>query len=466
MRKCRWSSLFLAVLVMVLLAAPAAAESADVVIVGAGGAGLAAAIEAADQGVSVVVLEKMPMVGGNTLYATGGMNAAGTSSQEALGIEDSPAVHYEDTIQGGNDLNVPELVEIMTSQAPAAVEWLKGLGADLDDVGRLGGSSVNRTHRPTGGQAVGPHLVQVMFEAAQDRGVEFRLESQAVEILRNEDGAAYGVVVDNRDGTYTITAKAIVVTTGGFGANPTMFVEYDPELEGFGTTNAPSATGDGIAMLTEVGAQLIHMDQIQTHPTVHPGRSTMITEAVRGNGAIMVSRDGTRFVDEMGTRDVVSTAILEQEGQSAYLLFDDSIRASLAAIENYRRQGIVTEADTLEALASELGIDASTLTAAVEQYNASAAEGVDEAFGRSDLPRSLTEAPFFAVEVGPAVHHTMGGVVINGDTEVQGSEGSIPGLFAAGELTGGVHGGNRLGGNALADIVVFGRIAGQHAAQF
>lgn len=464
--KCRWSFLAAALLLTVLLSFPVAADSADVIIVGAGGAGLASAIEAADQGVSVVVLEKMPMAGGNTLYATGGMNAAGTSSQETLGIEDSPAVHYKDTMQGGHDLNVPELVEIMTEQAPVAVEWLKGLGADLADVGRLGGSSVNRTHRPTGGQPVGPHLVQVMFEAAQTRGVDVRLENEVIEILLDDNGAAHGVVVENREGTYTITAKAIVVTTGGFGANPTMFVEYDPELEGFGTTNAPSATGDGITMLTALGADLIHMDQIQTHPTVHPGRSTMITEAVRGNGAIMVNRDGARFVNEMGTRDVVSGAILDQDGQSAYLFFDDAVRGSLAAVENYRRQGIVTEADTLEELANALGVDAAALTGAVDEYNAAVAAGSDDAFGRSDLPRSLDEAPFYAIEIGPAVHHTMGGVVINERTEVQSANGSIPGLFAAGEVTGGIHGGNRLGGNALADIIVFGRIAGQQAAQY
>lgn len=453
-------------LVLVLGTGLALAESADVVIVGAGGAGLAAAIEAADNGATVIVLEKMPMVGGNTLYATGGLNAAGTGPQDVLGIEDSTEKHYEDTMRGGYELNDPALVEIMTAQAPHAVAWLSELGADLTDVGRLGGSSVNRTHRPTGGQAVGPHLVQVMFAAAQERELDIRLENKVIEILVDSDGSTAGVVVENSDGQYTIATKAVVVTTGGFGANPTMFSEFDPSLEGFGTTNAPSATGDGITMLRALGAQLIHMDQIQTHPTVHPGRNTMITEAVRGNGAIMVNSNGVRFVDEMGTRDVVSEAILAQDGQTALLFFDDSVRESLAAIESYRRQGIVTEADTLEGLAEILGMDPQALVDAIAEFNASVEAGVDAAFGRADLPRALTEAPFYAIEIGPAVHHTMGGVVINGNAEVQGEQGSIPGLFAAGELTGGIHGGNRLGGNALADIIVFGRIAGQQAAQY
>lgn len=438
----------------------------DVLVVGAGGAGLAAAIEASDAGKDVIVIEKMPMAGGNTLRATGGLNAAGTSSQEALDIEDDASIHYEDTMTGGHELNDPELLEILTSQAAPAVEWLIELGADLSDVGRLGGSSNNRTHRPTGGAPVGGHLVQVLQEASQERGVEILLNTTAVELLI-EDDAVNGVLVEAENGeTYSIFADAVILATGGFGANATMIADLDEGLEGFGTTNHPGATGEGITMAQEIGAALVDMVEIQTHPTVVPEIGYMITEAVRGNGAILINRSGERFVDEMGTRDVVSAATLEQEGQTGFLFFDEDVRESLSAIEGYIERDLVIEAESLEELAEKMEMDIDVLQATVDSYNEAVASGSDEAFGRSDMPTGLESPSFYLIEVGPAVHHTMGGLHISANAEVLNEDGeAIPGLFAAGEITGGIHGGNRLGGNALTDLIVFGRIAGQSAAQ-
>lgn len=454
------------IFVLLSLGGVQAAETVDVVIIGAGGAGLAAAVEAHDLGSTVVVLEKMPMVGGNTLRATGGMNAAGTSPQQALGIDDSADLHYEDSFSGGREMNVPELLQTMVDEAPSAVEWLIELGADLSDVGRLGGSSVNRTHRPTGGAAVGAHLVGVLRDALDERGVDIRLQTTATELLTNEDGAVVGVLAVTEDGeTHTFHATAVIVAAGGYGASSEMFVRFDSALEGFGTTNHPGATGDGIAMVEAIGGQLIHMDQVQTHPTVEPGRSTMITEAVRGNGGVLINRDGQRFVDELGTRDVVSEAILDQTGQTAFLVFDRGVRESLAAIENYINMGIVVQGDTLADLATALDINPDALSDTLAAYNEAVETDEDAEFGRSSLPRVLDQPAFYAVEIGPAVHHTMGGVLIDENARVMGEHGPIPGLFAAGEVTGGIHGANRLGGNALADIIVFGRIAGQQAAQ-
>ncbi|AKL96817.1 fumarate reductase flavoprotein subunit [Clostridium aceticum] len=439
-------------------------KSTDIVVIGSGGAGLSAAIEANDAGKEVIVVEKMPMVGGNTLRATGGLNAAGTSSQAAIGIEDSVASHYEDTMKGGYEKNDPELVEALTSQAAEAVEWLIELGADLSDVGRMAGASQNRSHRPTGGAPVGAHLVQVLKEAAEEKGIEILTETTALEIL-TEDGEIKGIIAkDKNNNEFTIEATAVIVATGGFGSNTTMITEYDAALDGFGTTNHPGATGDGISMAVAVGADLVDMVEIQTHPTVVPDNGYMITEAVRGNGAILINRDGQRFVNELGTRDVVSEATLEQEEQTAFLFFDEGIRESLSAIEGYIRQGFTTEADSIEELAEALGIDAENLTATVEAYNGYVAAGDDQDFGRDDMPRSLENSKFYAIEVGPAVHHTMGGLRINALGQVLDNEGTpISGLYAAGEVTGGVHGGNRLGGNALADLIVFGRLAGKSA---
>jgi fumarate reductase flavoprotein subunit len=275
------------------------------------------------------------------------------------------------------------------------------------------------------------------------------------------------VDVETEGGTYHIAAKAVIVASGGFGASQEKIVQYKPELKGFGTTNHPGATGDALDLVKPLNAALIDIEQIQTHPTVVPVKNTMITEAVRGNGAILVNRDAERFISELQTRDVVSEAELNQEGQTAFLLFDQGVRESLKAIEKYAKSGLLTEADSLKGLAEAMDLDPQALEATVKAYNGYVAEGADKEYNRPDLPRKLETAPYYIVEVGPAVHHTMGGLKIDAETRVINQSGEwITGLFAAGEVTGGVHGANRLGGNAMADITTFGRIAGSQAAAF
>lgn len=438
----------------------------EIVIIGAGGAGLTAAIEAAMNGAEVIVVEKMPIVGGNTKYATGGLNAAETSSQEALGIEDTVEIFIEDTMVGGGNINNPELVKVLAENSAATVEWLKGIGADLSDVGRMGGASVNRTHRPAGGAPVGSHIMDVLHAKAQELGVEIMLNSEVVGLL-GEGTSATGVVVETAEGTFNIASKAVIIATGGFGANNDLVASFDPALKGYGTTNHPGATGDVTEFAQAFDIQYVDMEQIQTHPTVMPSNNYMITEAVRGNGAILINREAQRFVNELETRAVVSDAQLAQTGASSFLMFDQSVRESLSAIEGYYNKGFLIEGATLAELAEKLEMDAETLAQTFEAYNASVASGTDEAFARQDMPRSLEVGPFYAVEVAPAVHHTMGGVMITVNGEVVGADGEvIPGLYAAGEVTGGVHGNNRLGGNAMADITIFGRIAAQNAVEY
>ncbi|MCR5605265.1 MAG: flavocytochrome c [Treponema sp.] len=443
-------------------------KECDIVVIGAGGAGLTAATEAASKGLKVIVLEKMGVVGGNTNSATGGLNASETSVQKKLGIEDSNEQYYQDTMKGGYNLNDPELVRTQVTKSAETVDWLISLGADLSDVGKMAGSTNKRTHRPTGGAPVGTHLVKVLNKAAIDAGAEIDLNSKVTEII-SENGRAAGVKVTSEAGDYTIKANAVIIATGGFGANPDMVVKYKPELAGFGTTNHKGATGDAFALVEKFNAELVQMDQIQTHPTVVPGKGTMITEAVRGNGAILVNREGKRFGTEMATRDVMSKDILAQTGKTAYLFFDQGVRESLKAIEGYVKQGLLTEGATIAELAGKLNIPAAELEATVAKYNEYQAAGEDKEFGRkgSEMPRPLATGPYYAVEVGPAIHHTMGGLKINTNAEVLDKNGNlIPGLFAAGEVTGGVHGGNRLGGNAVADITIFGKIAGDSASAF
>ena len=270
-------------------------------------------------------------------------------------------------------------------------------------------------------------------------------------------------------GEYTVKAKAVIITTGGFGANSELVELYQPSLKGFGTTNHKGATGDAFKMVEKFNAALIQMDEIQIHPTVVKGTGIMITEAVRGNGAILVNKTGKRFINEMETRDIVSAAILRGPGKIAYLVFDQSVRDSLKAIEGYAKQGLLTEGETLRDLATKLQMPADTLEATIAEYNGFVHNKKDAEFSRNpaSMDRALSTAPFYAIEIEPAVHHTMGGLKINTRAEVQNTSGaSIPALFAAGEVTGGVHGAERLGGNAVADICIFGKIAADSALAY
>ena len=441
----------------------------DIVVVGAGGAGLSAAVAAAEVGdLKIVVLEKQGIIGGNTNYSTGGINAAETDVQKELGIEDSKQLFYDDIMRGGKNENIPSLVWNFVEHAPATISWLTTMGADLSDVGLMGGSSVKRTHRPKGGTAIGPHLMKVLKEATSHQNIEIRTSNKVVGLL-SANGAVTGVMVQNADGTaYSLKAKAVIIATGGFGANLEMVAGLQPSLAGFATLNHPGATGDAFEWVKPLGGATIQMENIQIHPTAESVNHILITEAVRGNGAILVNHEGKRFCNEMDTRDVVSAAILNQESGEAFLIFDQGVRQSLASIESYANQHLLVEGNTIPELANLIGIPSESLSESLARYNTQQKAGVDEDFGRSatEMTAALETAPFYAVRVKPAIHHTMGGLSVDTETRVLKADGSpIPGLYAAGEVTGGLHGANRLGGNGVADIVVNGRLAGQAAAR-
>ena len=443
----------------------------DIVIVGAGGAGLSAAVAAAetDGSLKIIVLEKQGIMGGNTNYSTGGINAAETDVQRSLGIEDSKDLFYDDTMRGGKQENIPALVRNLVEHAPVTISWLIGLGTDLSDVGLMGGSSVKRTHRPQGGAAIGPHLMKVLQTASNKDNIEIRTSNKVTGLLTSVDGSVTGVKVQNADGnSYTLTSKAVIIATGGFGANLDMVTRLQPSLSGFATLNHPGATGDAFGWVTAIGGDTIQMVNIQIHPTAEATNHILITEAVRGNGAILVNHGGQRFCNEMDTRDVVSAAILEQDGGEAFLIFDQAVRKSLASIETYANQHLLVEGVSVEELASLVGIPPEKLSESVSRYNDQQKKGIDDDFGRSatEMTRSLETPPYYAVCVTPAIHHTMGGLSVNTETQVLRADGSpIPGLYAAGEVTGGLHGANRLGGNGVADIVVNGRLAGMTASK-
>ena len=504
---------------MTKVAAAAAGDvtkEADVVIVGAGGAGMTAAMTASDAGKSVIILESQAMVGGNSVRSTGGMNAAKTVYQdenefgEGAGVEkmlksaadnyadnefitslaatvaqqwadyqanpvgyfDSVELMELDTMVGGKGINNPELVKTLVEGTAPAIDWLDENGMSLHNVAAFGGASVKRIHRPVNEEgkvvSVGAYLVPLMEKACQDRGVEFILNTTADTILTDANGQAVGVSGTDKDGnTVTVNAKAVVLATGGFGANLDMVASYKPDLKGFMTTNAPGIQGQGIAMATAVGAATVDMDQIQIHPTVEANTAALITEGLRGDGAILVNANGERFTDEVSTRDKVSAAEIAQPGSFSWLIVDQAMADASNVIQGYITKGYTKQGATYEELAKEIEVDPATFAATMEKWNGCVEAKTDADFGRTSFANPLNTAPYYAIKVSAGVHHTMGGVVINSSTEVLKEDGSvIPGLFAAGEVTGGVHGANRLGGTAVADFVVFGRIAGASAAAF
>ena len=436
----------------------------DIVIIGAGGAGMTAAINATQAGKDVIVLEKMPYAGGNTTKATGGMNAAETHYQEEQGIEDSVEQFVEDTMKGGHDINDRDLVTAMAENSAKGIDWLDSIGAPLPKVSFSGGATNKRIHAPEDGSGVGAYLVTAFLKKIDELGIKVMYETKATSLM-TLDGAVTGVQAVSDSANYTIRAKAVILATGGFGNNEDLVVHYKPDLKGTVTTSAPGVTGDGILMAEAVGADLVDIDQIQLHPTVEQSTSMLITEGVRGDGAILVNQEGKRFINELLTRDVVSAGELAQPGSYAYIIFDQHLRDGLKAIEKYVSTGITVQGDTIEELAEQLDIDPATLADTLSKWNQYVADGKDPDFDRTTgMDADLSQAPYYAIKIAPGIHHTMGGVKIDTSARVIDVNGDpIPGLYAAGEVTGGVHGGNRIGGNAVADIVVFGNIASESA---
>jgi fumarate reductase flavoprotein subunit len=502
--------------------ASAAAEDitkdVDVVVVGAGGAGMIAAITAADAGKSVVILESTAMVGGNSVRSTGGMNAGKTVFQdenefgEEAGVEaklaaaeafsgtnadqikelaaavkeqweayqakpegyyDSVELFELDTMIGGSGLNDLELVKTLAENSADAIDWLDEHGATLHNVSSFGGASVKRIHRPVNDEgktvSVGAYVIPILEKNVTDRGIEILFSTTANEILV-DGGKVTGVSAKGEAGnSVTVNAKSVVIATGGFGASNDKVKALNPALDGYITTNAPGILGQGIDMAEAIGAATVDMEQIQLHPTVHvadDGSANLITEGLRGDGAILVNAEGKRFYDEVSTRDKVSDAENQQTGGYAWLIVDQKMYDASAVIQGYVNKGWTVTGDSPEALAKEMNMDGAVLAETISTWNGYVEAKNDPDFNRTSFAQPL-EGTLYALTVQPGVHHTMGGLKINTAAEVIDTEGNvIPGLFAAGEVTGGVHGSNRLGGNAVADFTVFGLIAGESAAAY
>ncbi|MBR2942371.1 MAG: flavocytochrome c, partial [Clostridia bacterium] len=387
------------------------------------------------------------------------------------GYFDSTELFALDTIVGGSGINNVDLVMTMVNGSAEAIDWLATKNADLVSVGSFGGASVMRIHRALTAEGkttpVGAYLVKVLTaEVEAVEKIDLRLNTAATELVVT-DGKVTGVKVTSENGDYTINAKAVILASGGFGADLERVAAYQPSLEGFVTTNALTVTGDGIDMAVAIGAATVDMEQIQIHPSVYTETAALITEGIRGDGAILVNQGGKRFVNELETRNVVSAAELAQEGGYAWTIVDQKMMDASATYNGYYTKGYAVKGETIAELAAAMGTDAAVLEETMNTWNAAVAAQNDAEFGRLSFANPLDTAPYYAVKVAPGIHHTMGGLAINTAAEVLTEAGeAIPGLFAAGEITGGVHGGNRLGGNAVCDIVVYGRIAAKSAAAY
>ncbi len=450
-------------------ALPAHTETTDLLIVGSGAAGFTAALSAYDLGVrNMVILEKMAVPGGNSQLAAGGMNAAGSVYQKAQGIEDTPALMASDTMKGGKNVSNPALVKILADESAASIDWLRDHGAELSHIGRGGGASVARMHGPAGGVFVGPYLSAFFRAQIAERKIDLRLNSKLIGLLTDDQGAVTGALVRGRhSGIYQINAKAVVLATGGLGANPRLVASLRPDISPeVKTSNQPGSQGDGMVLAQKNGAAVVGEKEIQLNPTLLVGSPVIVSETVRGAGAVFVNQEGKRFISELTTRDVTSAAVSRQTGGVAFEIFDQKVRDKVKQTGAAFELGLAAKGNTFEELGQNAGIDPKVLAATMARYNEYAKAGKDPDFDRPDISAAVDTAPFYAIKITPAIHYYMGGLKFDEATRVISTQGKpIAGLFAAGEVTGGVHGKNRLGGNSISETITFGRLAGAEAAK-
>lgn len=445
-------------------------DSYDIVIIGSGGTGMSAAIQAHELGMQVAVLEKNEGLGGNTNKASSGMNASESNVQYKNGIIDHNEDFYRETMKGGGRMSDPAMLKFFVERSASAISWLKDHDIVVDSLTITGGMSRKRCHRPSSLAPIGAFLETSLLKVAQKEEIPVFNEVKVTKLLQDDTKKVCGVIAETKSGSKDIKAKAVLLATGGFGAAQDIIAKYRPDLKGYKTTNQAGATGDGLKLAEAVNGQLVQMNLIQVHPTAQTDnpRVYLIGEGVRGEGAILVNKSGKRFVNELNTRKIVSDAITHLNEDGAYLILDQTIRDNFKAIDFYDSVGLVEHGDSLEDLAKTIGVDAANIKDTVAKWNKDVQAGNDTEFGRTTgMDRGIEDGPYFAIHIHPAIHYTMGGVHITPETKVLDTNGNIiNGLYAAGEVSGGLHGNNRIGGNSIAETVVFGRQAGIQMSEF
>ena len=452
----------------------------DVVVVGAGGAGYAAALTAAEAGKNVVLLEKLGIVGGDTILSGGAMAVPNNWFQKRDGIEDSVEKMAEDMIVGGDHVGDPDLVNVICEGAYGAMEWLifNGGVAWQPYERFFGGHSVIRSLIPEGNEGSG--IICKLDKRAEGlKNLKVCRNTKADELVQDASGAVVGLKATNTatGETYDFKAKAVILAAGGFGSNVEMRMRYNPEMdEKILSTDSVGATGDCHVMAEKIGANLIDMQYIQTYPTcdTQTGALLYVGNMRLENRAICINKEGDRFVEELDRRDVLSNAIVEQTDGKAYMLFNQANADETGLLvthedeyENLEARKVIVKGDTLEAVCEPFGVDAAELAKTVEKWNQYCKDGNDPDFNfRGDF-NAIEDGPYYLMAYKPAVHYTMGGLHINTDAQVlDDADAPIPGLYAAGEVAGHKMGTNRLGSCSMSDIYTFGRIAGKNAAAF
>lgn len=446
-------------------------------VIGSGGAGFSAGLEAMAAGRTAVIIEKMPIIGGNSLISGAEMNVAGSWVQKNMGVTDSKDLFISDTLKGGDFKGDPEMVKTMVDNAVGAAEWLRDyvkVEFYPDQLFQFGGHSVKRALIPKG--HTGAEVISKFSIKAEEVGLPIHTNTKAEKLIQDQTGRIVGVEATHNGKTITYHAKrGVVIATGGFSSNMKMRKKYNPELdERYGSTGHSGGTGDGIVMAEKIHAAAKNMGYIQSYPICSPtsGAIALIADS-RFFGAVLINQKGERFVEELERRDVISQAILAQPGRYTYVLWNQAIEdvAHTVAmhqgeLKEFTKDGLMHKVDTLEEAAKVFDIPVEKLASTIKDVNHYAAIGKDEAFNHRSGLVDLSKGPYWILKATPSVHHTMGGLVVDTHTRVLDEQGNaIPGLFAAGEVTGLTHGTNRLGGNAYTDIIVFGRIAGQEAAK-
>ena len=458
-------------------------EETDVLVIGSGFAGLSAAIEAASTGQKVIIVEKMSYIGGNSVLAGGGMCAwdSKLKMREKLNLgEDSWQLHFEDTMKGGGYYSNPELVEIMVKEAPDAIDWLTDNGIVFRDTLKLlGGHSAYRSHQESVDS--GKNMINALKVKAESENVEIRFETKVIGLWRSDASAEVsGVCVETKENSVrNIKAnKAVIIATGGYGRDMELLKKSQPALsDEIGCNNHRGATGEVIRYAQAIGADTIDMCFIQLFPsgaakTGGMDRFAFDSYSAPTWGGIYVNKEGKRFVNELSGRDEVSNAQLRYQTKPTWVIINKKMFVEMqtpeALIEKAIPAGRVFRADTIEELAGQIEIPADALSETINAHNNYVAEGKDEDFNKRIIEtiKPFDDGPYYAIAQWPTMHYCMGGLTINGDAQVLDLWGNIiPNLLAAGEVTGGIHGSNRLAGNALTDCVVFGRRAGKKAAE-
>lgn len=452
----------------------------DVLVVGSGFAGLSAAIEAYESGKRVIVIEKMKSAGGNSVISDGGIAAPNTQLQKKWGIEDSEQRMYDDMFRAGLGLNHPQLLHTVVSNAKEAFEWTVDTikVPYLDRVDIFGGHSVARCYTPEG--VTGATIIKKMLKRLEELEIPILYSVSFRSILKDAQGRVIGAVVfedyeyktDTGHLSNICTKRGIIVASGGYGADVSFRSIQDPRLDQtIQTTNKPFATAEVLKSALKTGAASVQLSQIQLGAWASPdepgfGHGPLFADYILFQyGVILDPHTGRRFVNELGDRKQSADAILRIGHPCIGIADDKAVKYAGWDISKAIKNGVVKTYDSLENLATSYAMDAQALQRSVDRYNLFVQKGLDEDFRKPIVDNAwpIEKPPFYAMRLWPKVHFTMGGLSVNEKAQVLDFNGqTIVGLYAAGEVVGGVHGASRLGSCAVTECIVFGRIAGRN----